>query len=254
MAIQMICENCREPFYCYQSEADKGRKYCSLQCRSAHRFQRELPAASRTPVPFTCKECGNPFTMMKSYLTAYRKKFDHDPIYCSMACSVAGKRKDTEANSTFTCLACGKERSRRRKPGGRIYAQQKYCDNSCKSVHQRTLALNRFEGGQYKRHIKRGGYVWISVPSLVTGKKHGVLEHRFVMAKHLGRDLLPGETVHHVNGNRQDNRIENLELFSDRHGPGQRVIDKVAFAIEILMLYPDFAAAAGVKLVDVESG
>ena len=256
MPIEMSCEKCNQPFYCYESDVKQGRKYCSLGCRSAARFNKDTPTAGRVPVDFTCKECSKPFTMLQSYLTAYRKKFSRDPLYCSTQCSDTGRRKDSDERNKFVCQNCGKEehRARTREAGkGRIYREQKYCSQECKIDAQKKKAQHKFETGGYKKHTKRHGYVWITVPELSrNGGARSVLEHRYVMSKHLGRDLLPEETVHHINGVRSENNIENLELFSSRHGPGQRVVDKVQFAIEILTLYPDFCRTAGYELHKID--
>lgn len=64
-----------------------------------------------------------------------------------------------------------------------------------------------------------------------------ILEHRYVMSQVIGRPLKEHETVHHINGDTKDNRPENLELWSHSHPYGQRVKDKVEWALELLKLY-----------------
>jgi hypothetical protein len=75
--------------------------------------------------------------------------------------------------------------------------------------------INIFSSGD--RKYNRDGYVDILVskddPYYAMSRKHGYMaEHRYVMAKHIGRCLYKWEVVHHKNGIRDDNRIENLEL------------------------------------------
>lgn len=74
-----------------------------------------------------------------------------------------------------------------------------------------------------------------------------ILEHVWVMSEHLGRPLLKGETVHHKNGDRSDNHLSNLELWSTAQPAGQRVTDKVAYARKILALYGDDVDAGTIQ-------
>ncbi len=63
------------------------------------------------------------------------------------------------------------------------------------------------------------------------------------MEQHLGRYLIQGETVHHINGLKDDNNIENLELWTTNHPSGVRVVDAIERAIELLREYlPDSLA------------
>ena len=91
------------------------------------------------------------------------------------------------------------------------------------------VAANKAPDGE-RRHATKGYWQ-------VKAGARWMLEHRHVMERHLGRPLAGDENVHHMNGDRGDNRIGNLELWSRSQPPGQRVTDKVEWAAEFLRRY-----------------
>lgn len=80
-------------------------------------------------------------------------------------------------------------------------------------------------------------YIGVGHP-YTTQFAHGwAAEHRYVMMEYLGRKLLPGENVHHVDGDKTNNAITNLELWITKQPKGQRVVDLLEWAREIIATY-----------------
>lgn len=110
-----------------------------------------------------------------------------------------------------------------------------YCD-----VHYARLRSNGTLDAKPIRKRGTGGIDssgYVVHQRIVDGKRLRIKEHRAVMEQVLGRALLPTETVHHKNGNRADNRPENLEVWVSRHPKGARVQDRVDDAVDLLRTY-----------------
>lgn len=104
--------------------------------------------------------------------------------------------------NTQICEHCEKEYLPSRGPSKT--RKQRFCSLTCRGLHLR--------GDMHPLHvpasINKGGYreIWAG--------PHKVLEHRYVVEQHIGRPLTDREMVHHINGDKLDNRIENLQVLN----------------------------------------
>lgn len=161
--------------------------------------------ASRNRRTVECAVCGTAFEETVSRLA------DGRGVYCSVGC----RREGVKTRPSLICQRCG--RSFTVDPVR--LGSAKFCSHECYRPNGR-------EGHTNKQGYKK---VW-------DGDRL-VLEHRLVMGNHLNRSLCAHEQVHHKNGDRSDNRLENLEVWVTSQPAGQRIEDLIKYAKEILAEY-----------------
>ena len=137
------------------------------------------------------------------------------------------KKRDFYTNKICRNVPCGTEVDR-----------QGYCLRCYTRYNKYGDPNGKPEKRPINKVILANGYVQWQDPDNIHANSSGrVAEHRYVMGEFIGRVLYAHENVHHKNGNRSDNRLENLELWSTHQPTGQRVEDKLRWAYEIIEMY-----------------
>jgi hypothetical protein len=167
-------------------------KYCNRECYEASRQRSD-----------TCLLCQKPLTPAQLH-------------YCSHVCR--DKAKITLEQRP--CEQCGATMQ----VEFHLLETKRFCSRACANQAKRLTG----PGARIKRH---DGYIQIYYPTHPDASKQGfILEHRLVAEKKYGRRILRSEHVHHINGVRDDNRPENVEVIdpsthagvSNRMGQAQR--------------------------------
>jgi endogenous inhibitor of DNA gyrase (YacG/DUF329 family) len=188
--IQVTCTGCGVEMERYPSVVKNnrsGRFFCSIECRDL------IGSKPRRKADATCEACGTVFYP----INAGPNRF------CSVACHNIGQ---TKTPVDLSCEHCGK--AFQVKPSA---SERRFCSKECEGRSRWKRVQGRTHNGKPVLHNPQG-YVKIWEPSL-DPRRSWVLEHRYVVEQAIGRKLRADEHVHHVNGDRADNRLENLEVI-----------------------------------------
>lgn len=212
-----------------------GQSWCRpCTAKNTKRWREENNILEKMKGKYAITKAENPekHTKKLEWTREYRKRMMVEGPQCSL-CHRKGllRRK--------LCEHCYKKQLRKKNMENPAYRQE---------LREKALLYSRKKAGLPINLIKmirssgegtyQFGYKILTKNGHPNSNKRGrILEHVFVMSEHLKRPLHKHENVHHLNGIRDDNRIENLELWSRSQPPGQRVEDKIKWAKQFLKEY-----------------
>ncbi|MES2875425.1 MAG: HNH endonuclease [Bacteroidota bacterium] len=153
--------------------------------------------------------------------------------------SMFGINRKSHTGLTWHCRECINSKTRkRRKENPTQWEKQRdknFINRREKMGIDPSIRLIAKKGEGY---ISRDGYKSFKRTGHPCADKNGRCQaSHLVIYENLGKVIQKGESVHHKNGDRLDNRIENLEIWTTSQPPGQRVEDKITWAVEFLTQY-----------------
>ena len=178
--IEYVCEECGK--ICIAKYKSQAKRFCSHKCANMNRWEQKPKAVTEV----VCGVCGKTFDVRNS---DHRMK-NRAVKYCSKECAGIASRKGTNKE----CPICKTV----------FYTTRNVCCSpDCATEYKKQMHQHKtyFENGYIIEY--HNGY----------NKKGNVKQHRRIMEDYIGRKLNDDEIVHHVNGIKTDNRIENLTIM-----------------------------------------
>jgi len=166
----------------------------------------------------TCIGCSEDFAVLTSTEKSRIKERGIGVQYCSLGCY----NKSKKHKNTRSCAYCGRDVLRKDSDIDRT--SMSFCNTEC------TIAYRRNNGTRTGDVVGDGSHTWLENGYVVVynGTKNGIKLHRKVMEDYLGRELLPSEVVHHIDMDKTNNSIDNLQIMT--HGKHSALHRNIEFA------------------------